>query len=117
MAKKRFLSIFLLFFSFCFYSQNTIKDTLSVSQFVEDMVNYDGDGPGYRIRNKLIQIDFSDTSRKDRYFFYGLYPDKVAKHDSIVKARNYVVDHPVFLGLCDFQKDWYFVYSLPFFQF
>ena len=109
MAKKRVLSIFLLFFSFCFYGQNnTIKDTISVSQFVENMVNYDGPGPGYKIQNKLIQIDFSDTSKKDQYFYYGLDPVIVAKHDSIVKARKYVVDHPVFLGKCDFQKDWHF---------
>ncbi|MDG1841420.1 MAG: potassium channel family protein [Crocinitomicaceae bacterium] len=110
MTKKQALFIYLLFFSFCFYGQNTIKDTISVSQFVEDMVNYDGPGPGYKIRNKLIQTDFSDTTKKDQYFYYGLDPKLLAKHDSIVKARNYVVDHPVFIGKCDFQKDWYFVF-------
>ena len=111
MYKKSIFFLFSLLFYLNARTQVTESDTLSVSDFVEEMVGFDtrratfltpGQPPMQNFKNKKIR--FIDRP-KDMLYWNVMDPNQAAINDSITKAANYEINHKVNIIKCEFHEN------------
>jgi len=111
MYKGLFCFLFTLLFYVNAKTQVSESDTISVSDFVQEMVGFDtlqaapvppGQRPFQHFSNKKIRFI---NRQKDMLYWNVMDPNQAAINDSITKASNYKINQLVEISNCEFHKN------------
>ena len=111
MYKGLFCFLFTLLFYVNAKTQVTESDTISISDFVQEMVGFDTlkatpvpPGKPYSQRFSNKKIRFVDPE-KDMLYWNVMDPNQAAINDSVTKASNYKINQLVEISKCEFHKN------------
>ena len=116
MYKGSFCFLFTLLFYVNAKTQTLENDTISVSDFVQEMVGFDTLKatpviPGQPYWQKFLnkKIRFIDR-QKDMLYWNVMDPNQAAINDSVTKASNYKINQLVEISKCEFHKNQILLY-------